>query len=84
MGWGWGWGWGEERWGGMGWGGEVVHQGGQHGAAGPVLHWSGTFFSNLAPYDSSHCPMKSTTSLQICIDSLIAEAVVLCVCKMVI
>ena len=29
---------------GVGWGGEVVHQGGQHGAAGPVLHWSSTFF----------------------------------------
>ena len=31
---------------------EVLHQGGQHGAAVPVLHWSSTFFSNLTPYDS--------------------------------
>ena len=31
---------------------EVLHQGGQHGAAVPVLHWSSTFFFNLTPYDS--------------------------------
>ena len=79
---------GKERWGGVGWegggvgwGGEVVHQGGQHGAAGPVLVRS---FLYLAPYDSSHCPMKRTTLLQICIVSVIAEAVVLCTCKMVV
>ena len=66
------------------WGGVVVHQEGQHGAAGPVLHWSSMFFSNLVPYDSSHCPMKRTTLLQICIVSVIAEAVVLGTCKMVI